>query len=100
MATRSRASMSPLEISNREFYESWYLAADVSPDGKTAAAGAVDSLLILIDVETRKYKRLFGGHSSSVKSVAYSPDGTRLASGGEDGTAMIWRLPKPAKEVE
>lgn len=90
----------PLEISNKEFYENWYLAADISPDGKTAAAGAVDSLLILIDIETRKYKRLFGGHSSSVKSAAYSPDGTRLASGGEDGTALIWRLPTTAQEVE
>jgi WD40 repeat protein len=30
------------------------------------------------------------GHSGSVTSVAYSPDGTTLASGGSDGTIILW----------
>jgi len=32
-----------------------------------------------------------GGHSGSVNSVAYSPDGQLLASGSSDETIKIWR---------
>ncbi|MFM6754395.1 MAG: WD40 repeat domain-containing protein, partial [Dolichospermum sp.] len=32
------------------------------------------------------------GHSDSVWSLAYSPDGQTLASGSLDNTIKIWRL--------
>ena len=90
----------PIGISNADFYENWYHAFAVSPDGKTVAAGARDSLVVLIDASTRKNRMFFGGFSSPVRSLAYSPDGTRLAGGAKDGSAMIWRLPTTAQEIE
>ena len=32
----------------------------------------------------------FRGHSASVNSVVWSPDGKRLASSGNDGTVQLW----------
>ena len=32
----------------------------------------------------------YQGHTSPVYTVAWSPDGTRIASGGNDSTVQIW----------
>lgn len=34
----------------------------------------------------------YRGHTNVVSSVAWSPDGTRIASGGADKTAQVWRV--------
>ncbi|MFM6842536.1 MAG: WD40 repeat domain-containing protein, partial [Dolichospermum sp.] len=41
---------------------------------------------------TGKLLQTFTGHSRSVGSLAYSPDGQTLASGSGDKTIKIWRL--------
>lgn len=67
-----------------------YPLADLSfsPDGGVLAFGGLNGV-ILRDVTTGAIRRL-GGHSQPVLSVAFSPNGQRLASGSFDDPVIIW----------
>jgi RNA polymerase sigma factor (sigma-70 family) len=72
-----------------------------SPDGKQLAAascripsfsppeGSRSQIVRVWDVQTGQLHEL-DGHTGGVTSVAYSPDGTVLATGGHDGTLILW----------
>jgi RNA polymerase sigma factor (sigma-70 family) len=64
-----------------------------SPDGKTLAWGSSAGDVWLWETATKKLRRKFSGHSTSVKSLAFSPDGRALVSASQDTTAMVWDVP-------
>lgn len=43
-----------------------------------------------VGLETPALLRALAGHNGRVNSVAWSPDGTRLASGSDDGAVCVW----------
>jgi WD40 repeat protein len=68
--------------------------AGFSPDGRTLAvsAGEARASIHVFDVPTRAEILRLHGHESRVRSMAFSPDGTKLASGQWDSTALVWDI--------
>ena len=53
----------------------------ISPDGSLVAAGSLDTVVRIWDVQTGKLVERLRGHRDSVYSVAFTPEGRGLVSG-------------------
>jgi WD40 repeat protein/DNA-binding SARP family transcriptional activator len=60
-----------------------------SPDGTRITASSCGAPKIW-SAETGREQLTLEGHTGDVYGLAWSPDGTRLATGSTDGTARVW----------
>ena len=69
-------------------------ARALSPDGTIFAFNAyvvrLTKDIVLLDAHTGEYVRVLEGHTDTVDGVAFSADGTTLASRSRDNTIRLW----------
>jgi RNA polymerase sigma factor (sigma-70 family) len=76
-------------------------AAAFSADGRrfavsTSEAGAT---IHVFDVPSGQETSRLHGHESLARSLAFSPNGSKLASGQEDSTALVWDVSTARREL-
>lgn len=67
-------------------------AAEISPDGRRLALAIMDGSVLLLAMPERKPVQVMRGHSDSIVDMAFSPDGTLLATAGRDSTGRVWNV--------
>jgi WD40 repeat protein len=68
----------------------------ISPDGSRIALGGTNSgSLSVWDVHKGKLLVTLSGHTQGMRSLAWTPDGTRLVSSSNDGTVRVWDSRSP-----
>ena len=80
-------------------------AVAVSPDGRSVAAAGYFGAGLgdrppygevrLFDMRTGKLTAVLHGAEYAVYDLAFSPDGARLAAGGQDGFVYLWKRADP-----
>ncbi|KAJ5419723.1 uncharacterized protein N7487_003273 [Penicillium crustosum] len=58
--------------------------------GGHIVSGSIDNTIKLWDTVTGDLQNTLNGHSKSVRTVAFSPDGTQIVSGSDDKTIKLW----------
>ena len=79
----------------RTRFQTFVTSLAVSPDGKTLAVGDGTAHSIeLYDLTTGECLLDFSSLSGAIFSLAFSPDGKKLVSGGDKGIICVWNVRK------
>jgi guanine nucleotide-binding protein subunit beta-2-like 1 protein len=75
-------------------HQDWVSCVKFSPSATNPliVTGGWDKVVKVWNLTSCKLKHNLIGHTGYINTVTASPDGSLCASGGEDGTAMLWDL--------
>ncbi|MDB6079607.1 MAG: hypothetical protein JWO82_3354 [Akkermansiaceae bacterium] len=68
------------------------------PSGKRVFLASTDRLIHVVDPVSGQETGRLGGHADEVWSLALTPDGKSLLSGGKDGRLMLWDAGDPVED--
>ncbi len=91
IVTRSQRPLAPLG-------QARISALAWSSDGRLLAYAGGDPIIHVRDVLSGREVIQFAGHDGEVTSLAFSANGL-LVSGGQDSTALVWKVPTPPPAV-
>jgi WD40 repeat protein len=85
-----------ISLTMKQIVTDYALLPPVQPGSVSLVAVALhergEPLLLLYNAANGKLLRHFTGHDDFIRSLAFSSDGKRLVSAGEDQTVCVWRL--------
>jgi len=68
------------------------LAIDVSPSGKYIALGSETAEVLIFEIQSKKFKGKFDGHSGPITSLKFTSDEKQLISVSNDSSLCIWNF--------